>query len=315
MINIKKKYIFNIFINFFFIFVYASDKVLIITHQYNCPDFIKIQHATFKEFLSDDYEYVVFNDAPTEKMAHKIENTCINLGIHCIRVPQEIHTRPYLSRNPNDPLQRPNIRHANCVQYSLDILGFNHKGIVLVLDSDIFPIRPFHISNYMHGKDIAAFIKRAPNNVFCLCPVLCFLNMNNLPDKKSLNFNCGIVNESVTDSGGFTYYYLIEHPTLVVENINVLYSHQLFLGDRGINREADDIKYVPNAVKSAFYTNLGFNKKEIDFLLKKPDTFEFYLNNHFLHFREGTNYSSASNNFINYKTQIFNEFINSIVQP
>ena len=52
---------------FFFCFVVTyqtttKQKILIITHNYNRPDFIEIQSATFKKFLQDDYEYVVFND-------------------------------------------------------------------------------------------------------------------------------------------------------------------------------------------------------------------------------------------------------------
>ena len=285
-------------------------KVLLITHSYNRPDFIEIQHQTFKKLLHDDYELVVFNDAPDHTMMNRISAMCARYDIRCIRIPQEIHTRPYLPRVPHDNLQQTNIRHANCVQYSLDTIGFDHDGIVFILDSDMFLIRPFSISEYMKDKDIAAFIKRAPNSVYCLCPALCILSMNKLPHKQTLNFNCGTINGSPADSGGWTYYYLIKHPEVTVKQVDVLYSHQLLLEDKHINQPANNS--VPDNSKIAFYTNLGFNDHEINFLLKKPDTFEFYLDHYFLHYRDGSNDTHQSPHYHTHKFQVFSEFINTI---
>lgn len=286
-------------------------KVLFITHSYNRPEFIEMQYKTFKKFMSDDYEYVVFNDAKDESFMHQINNTCAHNNIRCIRVPQDIHTRPYLRRMPGDNLQQANIRHANCVQYSLDVIGFDYDGIVCILDSDMFLVRPISLENYMADKHIASFMKRAPNKIFCLCPAFCILNMKMLPNKKSLDFNTGKIYGWPVDSGGFTYYYLINHPELRVVSASSLYSHQLFLGDTHLNRSADHS--IPKEVKAAFYENIGFNDTEINFLLKKPDTFEFYLDNHFLHYRDGSNDTRQSKEYHINKFQLFSEFINAIL--
>ena len=45
-------------------------------HNYNRPDFINIQQATFKKFLKDDYEYVVFNDATDQNLAQQYSDPC-----------------------------------------------------------------------------------------------------------------------------------------------------------------------------------------------------------------------------------------------
>jgi len=137
----------------------ASDKILIITHSYCRPDFIEWQDKTFRKFIKDKYEFVVFNDAAEEGMAQQIDAMCNNLAIQSIRVPQEIHTRPYLPRLPHESMQAANVRHATCVQYSLDVLGFDRDGIVCIIDSDMFFIRPFSISEYMKDAEIAAFIR------------------------------------------------------------------------------------------------------------------------------------------------------------
>jgi hypothetical protein len=306
----------SVCIYFFTSFIFASDKVLIITHSYNRPDFIEMQDKTFKKFVQDEYEFVVFNDARDQNMANQINDMCVQCGIQCIRIPQEIHTRPYLPRLPKDPLHRPNIRHANCTQYSLDILGFDHDGIVLIIDSDMFLTRPFHISEYMNDKDIVALIKgsKGSNNkeVSYLCPALCFLRMDKLSDKRSLNFNCGRADGASVDSGGWTYFYLKKHPDLRVVGVNSLWSFQLFLGNTDINRPADD--KVCDEVKVATYIDLGFNEKEIKFLLEKPDTFEYFLDKYFLHYHGGTNHNNLSQAYHDNKTKIFNEFFEDILQ-
>lgn len=301
----------QLFCLLFFLWGTLAARTLIITHNYNRPEFIEIQQKTFKKFLLDDYEFVVFNDARDEGTARQIREACASCRVRCVQVPQEIHTRPYLKRKPQDNLHQSNIRHANCVQYSLDILGFRHDDAVLILDSDMFLIRPFSVTSYMSDKDIAAFIKRTPYKVYCLCPVLTFLAMNRLPDKTTLDFNTGIISGWPVDSGGYTYHYLCKHPEVTLKSIDVLYSHQLFLADLHINRFNPDP--VPNEVKATFYMNLGFTDKEINFLLKKPDTFEFYLEKNFLHYRDGSNDTRQSREYHLNKFRMFNEFINDIM--
>lgn len=299
---------------FFFILttvaVYA-EKVLIITHNYNRPDFIELQYKTFKKFLHDDYEYIVFNDAQDNDLMNKIDAMCAHYNIKSIRIPQEIHSQPYLPRQPNDNLNRANIRHANCIQYSLDTIGFDHNGIVFIIDSDMFPIRPFSIADYMKDKDIAAFMNK-PRGINYICPAFCILSMNKLPDKKTLNFNVCKINGLDVDSGGFTYYYLANHPELKVEHINVLYSHQLFLGDSHLNLPANNTLH--RDTKIFVYERLGFKNQEIQFFLKQPDTFELYLNNHFLHYRGGSNHTGESQNYVDNKSKLFNEFFDNILK-
>ncbi len=290
-----------------------AEKILIITHAYNRPDFIEIQHKTFQKFLADDHEFVVFNDAPMHDMAMQIENTCQKNGVQCIRIPQEIHTRPYLPRPDNDPLRgRTAIRHANVIQYSLDTLGFDHQGIVLIIDSDMFLVRPLNISHSMRDNDILAATRGADKNVHYLWPGLCFLHMDRLPDKRTMNFNCGFVNDNVVvDSGGWTYYYLRKHPTLRVVDLDTIWSYKIGLGNYDINVPVDHS--ASDRKKRKKYTKMGFNKIEIQFLLKKPDTFEFLFNKCFFHYHNGSNHRHLPQNYIEHKNRLFMEYIEDIL--
>ena len=170
-----------------FIPLYTHSYVLIITHNYNRPDFIELQDKAFKKFLKDDYRYVVFNDATSEEMRKKIEETCKKLNIECIQIPQEIHSRPYLPREPNERINA-SIRHANVVMYSLDFMGFDHDGIVFIVDSDILLIRPFSIEKYMKDKDIkdyanvfyfayTAIVQAVADNTLHLVTMYCIIKL------------------------------------------------------------------------------------------------------------------------------------------
>lgn len=307
-----KNYILYFFIPFFLTNSFDA-KVLLITHNYNSPEFIELQYKTFKKFIEDDYEYVVFNDANNEGMAKQIKAMCDKHAITCVRVPQEIHTRPYLPRQPGDPLQRPNIRHANCVQYSFDILGFNFDGIVIVIDCDMLLIRSLNFEEYMSDKNIAAYIKGADNNVSYLCPVLSIFKMNSLPEPYSLNFNCGVTDGASVDSGGWTHFYLKKYRNqLHIVDVNYLPSYDLWLGNHDINRPVDHS--VSEIIKITHYKELGFNNKEIKFLLQKPDTFELFLDKKFIHYHGITNYTHQSAEYHNRKLLLFKNFVDDLLR-
>lgn len=286
-------------------------KILVITHSYNRPDFIEYQYLTFKKFLKDDYEFVVFNDGPTNKLAELIAKTCENLGIRCIRVPQEIHQQPYLPRDPWEDWNCPSVRTANAIQYSFDILAFDHNGIVAVIDSDMFLIRDFSIADYLKDNDIAA-VAQWRGSMGCIKYIwngIMLFNMNTLPNKRSLNFNCGSILGNHTDTGGYTYYYFKENP-----KAKILYMRgQLDLtdGDYIVNsyepegREYLEEEDVINAVKS--------NESLVQLIRDKPDDIQFYLDFAILHYRRAGNYNSKPNKYHQHKTDVLRKFINGLL--
>ena len=300
-------------------------KVLIITYNYNNPEFITMQHQTFKKFIEDEYEFIVFSDAPTESGHKQIDAMCTQCGIKCIRIPQQIHENPYYL-----PLNMPqiyhnhtvpsNVRHVHSVQYSLNTLGFDHDDIVVLIDTDMFLIRPLNITAYMKDCDIAAFMKGSNNEqgatiMYC-CPALTLLNMKTLPDRRSLNFNCGWVNGCSADSGGFTHYYLKGHPNLRLKYIDSLYSGQLFCSDRFYHNQNQHNVHVPAEKKIAYWVSKGFNEKEIKFLLKNPDTIQFFMEGPhcwFLHYRGGTNYEKLPSHYHDQKKIFINEYLQDIM--
>lgn len=144
----------------------STKEALIFTYAYNRPEFIALQNKCFKKFLKEDFDFVVFNDARDVKDETAIQNECSKLGIQCIRIPQEIHNKPYLQRFPGEDFNHHSVRNSNVVQYSLDHYGFSHKGYLLLFDSDVFLINPFSITDFMQDCSLAGRLQvKNKNNI------------------------------------------------------------------------------------------------------------------------------------------------------
>jgi glycosyltransferase involved in cell wall biosynthesis len=285
-------------------------RVLIITHSYNRPDFIAYQYKTFKKFLKDDYDFVVFNDAPTRKLCHEIQNACKECGIRCIRVPPEIHQQPYLKRNSWEDWNSPSIRTANAVQYSFDVLGFDFDGIVAVFDSDMFLIRDFSIERYLEGYDLSAVGQwRGPMGcIHYLWNGIMFFNMNTLLNKRTINFNCGSVHGNLTDTGGYTYYYLKDNPQAKIlymrEQLDITDGDYIIDSYELENRSYISEEELLNSIQS---------KPLVKLIQAQPDDVQLFLDRAILHYRRAGNYHNKSNQYHKKKTAILSDFITEIL--
>lgn len=293
-----------------FLFCQLNAKILVITHAYNRPDFIEWQYRTFKKFLKDDYEYIVFNDGPTEKLSSEIEKVCQDLEIRCERIPQEIHQWPYLKRDVWEDRNCPSVRTANAVQYSYDILALDHEGIVAFFDSDMFLIREFSISRYLQDGDLAGVAqwRGSEGVVKYLWNGIMFFNMETLPNKNTLNFNCGSILGNHTDTGGYTYYYLRDNPEaklrFMVDQLDFTDGEFILNSYDGEKREFLDEDQAFKKIKSP---------EVIAFLSERPDDVQFFLDFAILHYRRAGNYHGKSHKYHKEKTEQLSRFLESIL--
>lgn len=287
-----------LFICMFSFFIHASDKILIITHAFNRPDFIEIQNKTFKAFLEDDYEFIVFNDARDTNIRTEIHTICRKLNLQCINIPQGIHRLPYLPRANYEHFNDPSCRASHAIQYSLDIWGFDHPGIVAIIDSDMFLIKKFSIKKHLEGYDLFGCQQSRQDrnvNIVYLWNGLVFMNMKTLPNRKTLNWNCGPVEGQHTDTGGFTHYYLKNNPSVRTKFYACIRIEQL-------PKDTEDLK------------KLGYSNSTIQFIQQNPHWMEFHADSNFLHYRAGggwVGHQSAA--YHAEKTRILNNFINTII--
>lgn len=306
-------------------------KILIFTYAYNQPDFITIQYKTFKKFLKDEYEFIVFNDASQKDMRCKIKDTCKKLGIQCFILPQEIHNRPYTDRFDTLSYQSPMARNSNVVQYSLDTLGLHHDDIVALVDSDLFLIKEFSIRKYLKDCHLAGFNRPCydlpppihncqrdhPNgpSIEYLWIGLIFINMKTIPDKWALNVNGAIINNFRVDPGGNTYYSLC-NKTIAKKFIDRINIKDLYCNtcDKGRSYMC---KHTRTDLKKT-----GLTDRTIQFVQEVPlcttgiikRGVEFFLKGTFIHYKAGTNWNNAPSSILIQKRKCFENFINDILQ-
>jgi hypothetical protein len=275
-------------------------KTLIMTHCYNRPEFIGWQAQSFHKFLKEDYEFIVFNDAPNLQLRNEAAASCRQHNVPCVLVPQSIHQKPYyLAREPG--VGGASAECAETVQYMLNTMGFDYPGIVVVIDSDMFLVRPFSIVDYLQDNQLAAhpqvrYGKHGAIHYFL--PNLMFFNMNTLPDKKTLSFNLGKIDGEMVDTGGHTYYYLKNHPYLKWEGTTL---QPRALNEKQTHLEASILKHIQS------YPKLHY------LVTKLPHDMEFYIDYAFLHFKAGSNWNQIDNEKMKEKTRAAYEVMEELI--
>lgn len=284
-------------------------QVLVITHAFNRPDFIPYQYYTFKKFLHDDYKFVVFNDARDTHHKKNIDEVCRILDIECIRIPQTVHDKPYLKRWPGEDYNHSVVRCANVVQYSLDVLGFDHDGMVMIIDSDMFLIKPFSVQSFMlENKIDIAGVHQTRSGIRYLWNGIVLMNMNTLPNKRSLDWNCGKVEGVSVDVGGQTYYYLNNNPTVKVHYFHQIHSDGLICDTC---RERHNAKCTHNDDILAKF-NIT-DAKTLNFLKAGPVNVEFFHNESFLHYR-GAGWDLKTPHYHQVKTRLVNDYLQDLLK-
>jgi hypothetical protein len=329
---------------FLFIFIILftgtiSSKVLIFTYAYNRPEFIEWQYHTFKKFVQDDYEFVVFNDATTYILNKKIREKCTQFGLRCIQIPQDIHDNSAIL---HPEANGPSARNCNVVKYSLDNLGFYHDDIVVLVDSDLFLIKPFSFKEYLSGYQIGGRYRTCAELHDCMkdhpaLPYihtylwigLVFIDIPHLPNVHHLNFNSGRINGVFYDTGGGSATYLKNNPTVKVKDFEVYKLENLICTDcfskivMAFNHDTNCEHLVRGGCthNNALLKKCNFSDTTIQFLEQYPigkplvSRIEFYLHDTFLHFREGSNYGNYPEHIYATKMNIIREYIISLTNP
>jgi hypothetical protein len=306
----------------------SEEPILIITHQYNCPEFIEYQWKTFKKFLHDEYIYVVFNDAQDPRMAQLIADRCNTLGVQCLRIPQ--NNRCQIPHHLYSPAST---RHAQAIAYSMNEFGFHHDGIVMMIDSDMFLIHDFSVREFLADDDIAG-LPCIQGQVMFLWPGLIFFNMKTLPAKETMQFFPGSIDGNWVDTGGYLHYYLT-HNTSVKKRLFDQEGRLWITPDWHVtrwyfNRNGNLCIVNPlvcNFCKMHNYTcshnttilaHMGFNQKIIDAVQSKnfPPHTELILRDTFLHYKERSQLGAQGemDDFNILKTRLLEKFLHDILE-
>lgn len=254
--------------------------VQIFTSVVNRPDFVETQHKLFEKFIKEDYQFNVVDDSLDENISSEFKEVCEKYNITYYRKSQE--------NRSSDESRWAGARHATeTIQWTFDeIIKKKHsEELILFLDSDMFLLDDFSVSEYMEGEIIAG-LPQTRGHVKYIWNGIMFFDMKKVfstdPD---LNFSDGMVEGEMTDIGGHFHYYFNKN-NVIMKETNVTYPTHF-----------NDIEIQDDEI-----TN-GFN-------------FELHVDNKFLHYRAGTNWHTQSSwktkeNPLKMKENIFKQIVQS----
>jgi hypothetical protein len=247
-----------------------TSPIIIFTTAYLTPEFIPYQSECIKKFITVPYEYYVFDNAPTEEIASKNKEMSQYVNANYIRIPQ-------VNKNLN-----PSVGAGYSVNYSLQYI-YNtliYRGIVMCLDSDLFPMRLFNpierIGDYsfVGRQDSRGHVIYYTNQFF-------ITNFNKLSDINELDFLPSTVDGHQCDCGGKLYTYFKARPQLIVDHMkNNIYSGRI---------TKDNINSLCPALFKPYYS------KELEML---PEAFSEIFEDTFLHYRAGSNWIGHDSNLV-----------------
>ena len=61
------------------------------------PSFIRLQHRTFQQFIKDEYEFIVCDNAQRKSDSRKIRCLCTSLGLRYQEIPEQHHENPNIA--------------------------------------------------------------------------------------------------------------------------------------------------------------------------------------------------------------------------
>ena len=240
-------------------------------------------------------------------MVKQNKNMCDKLGIECVRIPPAIHNQPYLPRWPGENYNAPAVRNVNGVMYSLNTRGFDHNDILVLLDSDMFLVKKISIRQKLSDYDMISRQIHNRGTVPHIWQGILFMNMKTLPNIRTINFNCGRVDNLPVDAGGYTYYYIRDNPDIKIKYIEQLYSLDFRCTD--CNRTK---RYTCNHMRNEL-KNAGLDDAQAVYFEQSHNS-QFFYDRHFLHYRSGTNWEHRDNTYIQQKTNALHTYLNTILQ-
>ena len=147
-------------------------------------------------FLEDEYEFIIINDAKGD-MQKQVADECTRLGVKCYDTPDN------LLKNTGS------VAAAATMQWMYDkvILKEYRNSLCLNIDSDMFMIREFNVTEFM-GDAAFCGLPQWRGNVEHFWNGVLIMNVPHMPEPETLVMYCGIVKGENVDNCGFTHYYM-----------------------------------------------------------------------------------------------------------
>lgn len=208
----------------------------IFTIAANRPDLIPLQVRSFKKYLQEDFEFVIFNNANFDVLRdsyHEINRQGQEENVTVIPVEKDRALVDYCQQNASWTKaafdEKGSYTHVNTADsYALCWAWQNfiskERGPVCLVHSDVFLARSVCLSDYLKTR-VGHFMNGLPEQADTsgyldhIWNALFLVDVSKLPNPKTLNWWWGDVDGVSVPTGGQTHRYLKENPGLDLARI------------------------------------------------------------------------------------------------
>ena len=263
--------------------------IKIYTFAANRPDFIGFQLKSLHKNLQEPFDYTVFNNA-----RYDITGGADSTGIHRagkeagIRVIDVEKTYDLLARcqalEPGGPVlnniglyANANVAHAYALCWAWENYISKETGPIAIFDSDVFLIQPTKLTDLLVSHEMVNISDGKPRPlepdrpILYMWPTFMLADLGKLPDKETLNWWCGRIEDVPVDVGGHTYDYFQAHPDLKVLNIRRLNSYYLDTSSCPVDPANYDEFYLPDAVVLHYRSGSDWDHRGAEYHRKKTE--------------------------------------------
>lgn len=223
------------------------------------PEFVELQVRSFQKYLTEPFEFIVFvcdqSISKTPEKAKQVAALCRSLGVEVREIPRDKEIEDYwLSLAPGYTLFAPDGRFCRGIggdtfNYMLQWMWQRafpkEQGTICFCHSDVFPIEPINLSEYLDGYSLAAVMQQKENKqplyrggvlvgtgrpkeydsetphelLTYMWEAFLLLKPQELPEMESVKWWPTHVEGLWTDTGGPTHYWFKKHPEIKLHEI------------------------------------------------------------------------------------------------
>ena len=274
----------------------------IITVCYNTPNLIEPQYRSFMKNIKDDFDYVVYDTTHTHELTSgytsEVIEICNRLGIRRIEVPIETYRMVSKEGDIHYPQWDTSQRAGKGITFAIQNSIEEEKGRILLVDIDVFAIRPIQISDYYEWDMVgipSVRMDKYGENIFYFTNQIFLINSEKINDHRMVDFGPCMINETNLDCGGKLYYLFKIQPELTYKAFtNCL--------------QTDPSNELLNTPEISEFRRIDYDiiNSHIPQVNDYIEIFDYSL----LHFRSGTNWINLSNN--SSRTDYLIGFLNNI---
>jgi hypothetical protein len=266
------------------------EKVLVISVYFNQENFLDPQIKCLDKYLEDDFQFCFFDNSHNGMYeSQKLESEKFKY----YRVPQNIFTGGGASTRAGQSLDY-------AIKKSLS--DFPDLNNILILDSDMFPIKKFTFGEFMGGKDFTGIIQHR-GKVFYYNNQLVGMRKDKISDWENFSFDTATVEGEATDCGGPLYYFFQKNSHLERKDVFGIHSNQLEKSN-SLNWDKIDETDSSGLLREFF---------EKDCNLNSGKNFSELYDFKFLHFRAGSNWINFGEDTKNTREDNLHQYLKSIL--